>query len=84
MSRRLGSAVAAAYIVNAKNLFDNYIRNCVHCNVVKAKKGKFRNYLHHLGDPMFISNLENGVMDAGFFRRISLDALEVQVRVRSG
>ena len=84
MSRILGSAVGASYIVDAKNLVSNYIRNCVHCNVVKASKGKFRNYLHHLGDPMFISNLENGVKDAGFFRRISLDALEVPVRVRSG
>ena len=58
--------------------------NCIHCNKKKAAKGKFRSFVHELGDPMMVSHLENSDLDVGFFNRISIDSLEVPVRVRAG
>ena len=50
----------------------------------KAVKGKYRSFVHELGDPMMVSHMENSDLDVGFFNKISIDSLEVPVRVKAG
>ena len=84
VNRLLGSSLSAVYIIDMKRTVSNFIKNCIHCNKKKAAKGKFRSFVHELGDPMMVSHLENSDLDVGFFNRISIDSLEVPVRVRAG
>ena len=84
INRLIGSSLAAVYIVDMKRTVTNAIKNCIHCNKKKAAKGRYRSFVHELGDPIMVSHMEESNLDVGFFKKISIDSLEVPVRTRAG
>ena len=80
INRVLSSTLCPAFVSELRRIESDFISNCLYCQKVMARGGKFRPYHHILSDPWISVKMRKFDASTTFFSRISLDNINVKVR----
>ena len=80
INRVLSNTLCPAFVSELRRVVSSYISNCLYCQKVLARGGKFRPYHHMLTDPWIRVKMRKFGASTTFFSRILLDNINVKVR----